>query len=209
MESIVSEAVFLHEHGVREIVLLAQNTTDYGLDLGMKNGLAQLLKKMTAAAPGIDWFRIMYAFPGGVTDELIEVMASNKQIVPYIDLPLQHAHPDALRRMGRPSNVDWVYQTLDKMRSAIPDLALRSTFIVGYPGETEAEFQSLVDFIGDIRFDKLGTFKYSFEKGTPKLIGAGLVILGASRYAPGLVLLRGCAAHGWHYGFFHHAQTGY
>ena len=167
MESIVAEAVSLQERGVREIVLLAQNTTDYGLDLGLKNGLAQLLEKMTATAPGIDWFRIMYAYPGGVTDELIELMASNKQVVPYLDIPLQHAHPDVLRRMGRPSNVDWVYKTLDKMRRAIPDLTLRTTFIVGYPGETEAEFQALLDFVGEIRFDKLGAFKFSFEKGTP------------------------------------------
>jgi ribosomal protein S12 methylthiotransferase len=94
-------------------------------------------------------------------------MAANKQVVPYLDIPLQHAHPDVLKRMGRPSDVGWVYKTLDKMRAAIPDLTLRSTFIVGYPGETEAEFQSLLDFVGDIRFDKLGVFKFSFEKGTP------------------------------------------
>ncbi len=167
MESIIAEAVSLQDRGVREIVILAQNTTDYGLDLGMRNVLAQLLEKMTAAAPGIDWFRIMYAFPGGVTDELIAVMATHKQVVPYLDIPLQHAHPDVLRRMGRPPSIDWVYKTLDKMRNAIPDLTLRSTFIVGYPGETEAEFQALLDFIGDIRFDKLGAFKFSFEKGTP------------------------------------------
>ena len=167
MESIIAEAAALQSLGVREIVLLAQNTTDYGLDLGLRNGLAQLLVKMTAAAPKIDWFRIMYAYPGGVTDELIEVMAANKQIVPYLDMPLQHAHPEVLRRMGRPANVDWVHKTLAKMRAAIPDLALRSTFIVGYPGETEEEFQTLLDFIEDIRFDKLGAFKFSMEAGTP------------------------------------------
>jgi ribosomal protein S12 methylthiotransferase len=167
IDSIISEAVSLQNRGVKEIVLLAQNTTDYGLDLGMRNGLAQLLQKMTAAAPKIDWFRIMYAYPGGVTDELIEVMAANKQVVPYLDIPLQHANPDVLKRMGRTSDVGWVYKTLDKMRAAIPDLTLRSTFIVGYPGETEAEFRALLDFVGDIRFDKLGVFKFSFEKGTP------------------------------------------
>jgi len=167
LNSIVADAVGLQESGVREIVLLAQNTTDYGLDLGLKNGLAQLLDRMTGAVPGVDWIRIMYAYPGGVTDELIEVMASNKQVVSYLDMPLQHAHPEVLRRMGRPSNVDWVYRTLGKMRTSIPGLALRSTFIVGYPGETDSEFQSLLDFIGEIRFDKLGAFKFSFEKGTP------------------------------------------
>ena len=166
VESIIAETTFLQDRGVREVVLLAQNTTDYGLDLGMKNGLAQLLDRITAAAPKIDWFRIMYAYPGGVTDELIEVMATHRQVVPYLDIPLQHAHPEVLRRMGRPSNVDWVYKTLDKMRKTIPDLTLRSTFIVGYPGETEEEFETLLDFIGEMRFDKLGAFKFSFEKGT-------------------------------------------
>ena len=166
VESIIAETTFLQDRGVREVVLLAQNTTDYGLDLGMKNGLAQLLDRIAAAAPKIDWFRIMYAYPGGVTDELIEVMATQRQVVPYLDIPLQHAHPEVLRRMGRPSNVDWVYKTLDKMRKTIPDLTLRSTFIVGYPGETEEEFETLLDFIGEMRFDKLGAFKFSFEKGT-------------------------------------------
>ncbi|AKG53888.1 ribosomal protein S12 methylthiotransferase [Dehalogenimonas sp. WBC-2] len=166
MDAILAEAVSLQEKGVREIVLLAQNTTDYGHDRGLKNGLADLLVKMTAAVPGIDWIRIMYAYPGGVTDELIEVMASKKQIVPYLDIPLQHAHPSVLQRMQRPSNIGSINKTLGKMREAMPDIALRSTFIVGYPGETEAEFQSLLNFIEEIRFDKLGAFKFSFEHGT-------------------------------------------
>ena len=167
VESILAEAASLQSRGVREIVLIAQNTTDYGYDLGLKNGLAHLLKEMTAAVPKIDWIRIMYAYPGYVSDELIEVMATQKQMVPYLDMPLQHAHTSVLRRMGRPTNIDWVYKTLEKMRQAIPDLALRSTFIVGYPGETEEEFQTLLDFIEEIRFDKLGALKFSFEPGTP------------------------------------------
>jgi ribosomal protein S12 methylthiotransferase len=166
MENVLGEAVLLQSRGVKEIVLVAQNTTDYAHDLGMKNGLAQLLMKMTAAAPEVDWIRVMYAYPGYVTDELIEVMATHKQIVPYLDLPLQHADPDVLRRMGRPTNTDWVYKTLAKMRKTIPGLTLRSTFIVGYPGETEAEFKNLLDFIEEIRFDKLGAFKFSMEAGT-------------------------------------------
>ncbi len=165
-ETVLAEAVSLQARGVKEIVLLAQNTTDYAHDLGMKNGLAQLLTKMTAAAPEVDWIRIMYAYPGYVTDELIEVMATHKQIVPYLDLPLQHADAEVLRRMGRPTNTDWVYKTLAKMRNTIPGIALRSTFIVGYPGETETEFKNLLDFIEDIRFDKLGAFKFSKEAGT-------------------------------------------
>jgi ribosomal protein S12 methylthiotransferase len=167
VEAILAEAVSLQAKGIREIVLIAQNTTDYGHDLVRKNGLAHLLKEMTAAVPEIDWIRIMYAYPGYVTDELIEVMASHKQIVPYLDMPLQHAHRSVLRRMGRPTNMEWVYKTLEKMRKTIPGIALRTTFIVGYPGETEKEFQTLLDFAEEIRFDKLGALKYSFEPGTP------------------------------------------
>ncbi|MCL2281551.1 MAG: 30S ribosomal protein S12 methylthiotransferase RimO [Dehalococcoidia bacterium] len=167
MESILAEAKQLQECGIREIILIAQNSTDYGYDLGMRNGLANLLTEMTKTIPNVDWLRIMYAYPGFVTDELIEVMATHKQIVPYLDMPLQHAHPDVLRRMHRPANIDWVYKTLDKMRNSIPNLALRSTFIVGYPDESEREFQTLLDFIDEIRFDKLGAFKFSFEAGTP------------------------------------------
>ncbi len=166
VEAIVAEALTLQEMGTREIILIAQDTTDYGHDLGLKNGLAVLLKEMSAAAPKIDWFRIMYAYPGYVTDELIELMATNPQVVPYLDMPLQHADPLTLRRMRRPANMDWVRSTLAKMRTAIPDLALRTTFIVGYPGETEAEFQTLLDFVAETRFDKVGAFKFSFEPGT-------------------------------------------
>jgi ribosomal protein S12 methylthiotransferase len=167
VESILAEASSLQSSGLRELVLIAQNTTDYGSDLGLKNGLAHLLTAMTAAVPGIDWIRVMYAYPGFVTGELIEVMAAHKQIVPYLDMPLQHAHTSVLRRMNRPANIEWVYKTLAKMRRAIPGLALRSTFIVGYPGETEEEFQTLLDFVAEIRFDKLGALKFSFEPGTP------------------------------------------
>lgn len=166
IESVLAEACSLQEMGIREIILIAQDTTDYGYDLGLKNGLAHLLTEMTAAVPQVDWIRVMYAYPGYVTDELIEVMATHKQVVPYLDMPLQHAHPLTLRRMRRPTNVDWVRKTLGKMRKAIPDLALRTTFIVGYPGETEGEFQTLLDFVEEIRFDKVGTFKFSFEPGT-------------------------------------------
>jgi ribosomal protein S12 methylthiotransferase len=108
----------------------------------------------------------MYAYPGYVTDRLIDVMASSRQVLPYLDMPLQHAHPKTLYRMRRPSNIDWVYKTLDKMRSRIPNLAIRTTFIVGYPGETEEEFQALYDFVKEIRFDRVGAFQFSFEPGT-------------------------------------------
>jgi ribosomal protein S12 methylthiotransferase len=166
IDSILAEACSLQKMGIREIILIAQDTTDYGHDLGLKNGLAHLLTEMTAAVPQVDWIRVMYAYPGYVTDELIEVMATHRQVLPYLDMPLQHAHPSTLRRMRRPTNVDWVRKTLGKMREAIPDLALRTTFIIGYPGETEGEFQTLLDFVEEIRFDKVGTFKFSFESGT-------------------------------------------
>ena len=166
MSAILDEARELQDLGVRELILIAQDSTDYGHDLGMKDGLATLLEKLVQAAPAIDWLRIMYAYPGYVTDRLMEVMAANRQILPYLDIPLQHAHPQVLRRMRRPANMDWVHQTLGKMRQMLPELALRTTFIVGYPGETDAEFQTLLDFVQEIRFDKVGAFQFSFEPGT-------------------------------------------
>ena len=166
VESIINEARILRDNGVCELVLIAQDTTDYGHDLGMKEGLATLLEQLTDSVPDMDWIRIMYAYPGYVTDRLIEVMATRKQILPYLDMPLQHAHPKTLYRMKRPSNIDWVHKTLAKMRAAIPELAIRTTFIVGYPGETDEEFQALYDFVKDIRFDRAGAFEFSFEPGT-------------------------------------------
>jgi ribosomal protein S12 methylthiotransferase len=166
LQVILNEARRLRDAGVRELILIAQDTTDYGHDLGMKDGLAALLQGLVAAVPDVDWIRVLYAYPGYVTERLIEVMASNRQILPYLDIPLQHAHPETLRRMKRPSNIEWVYKTLGKMRAAMPGLAIRTTFIVGYPGETEAEFRTLVDFVKEMRFDRVGTFQFSFEEGT-------------------------------------------
>jgi len=166
LDTLLDEARRLRDDGVRELILIAQDTTDYGHDLGMKDGLAVLLEGLTRAVPDMDWIRIMYAYPGYVNDRLIEVMATRKTILPYLDIPLQHAHPRTLYRMRRPSNIEWVHQTLAKMRSAIHGLAIRTTFIVGYPGETEAEFQTLMDFIDEIQFDRVGAFKFSFEPGT-------------------------------------------
>jgi ribosomal protein S12 methylthiotransferase len=111
----------------------------------------------------------MYAYPGRrqITDELIETMARRPQILPYLDLPLQHAHPDVLRRMRRPSNVEEMRQTIARLRAAMPQIAIRTTFIVGFPGETEQEFQALLDFVEDVAFDRVGVFTYSHEEGTP------------------------------------------
>jgi len=166
MGHVLSDARALRDMGIRELILIAQDTTDYGHDLGIKDGLPQLLERLVLEVPEVDWIRIMYAYPGYVTDHLIETMAKHKQILPYLDMPLQHAHPQMLKRMRRPANMDWVYRTIAKMRAAMPDLAIRTTFIVGYPGETEKEFQTLLDFIEEIQFDRVGAFQYSFEQGT-------------------------------------------
>ena len=166
VNAIVEESKRLRDMGVRELILIAQDTTDYGHDLGLKDGLAVLLEELTTSVPDMDWIRIMYAYPGYVTDRLIDVMASSKQVLPYLDMPLQHAHPKTLYRMRRPSSIDWVHRTLGKMRAKIADLSIRTTFIVGYPGETDEEYQALVDFVKEIRFDRVGTFQFSFEPGT-------------------------------------------
>jgi ribosomal protein S12 methylthiotransferase len=177
IEAILGEASILQDMGVQELILIAQDTTDYGHDLGIKNGLAELLERMVADLQkhlpvngadqtGIKWIRIMYAYPGYVTDRLIDVMSAHQQIVPYLDIPLQHADPRVLRSMRRPANTEWVHNTIDKMRSKMTDLALRTTFIVGYPGETEQEYQTLLDFVEEIRFDRVGAFQFSFEPGT-------------------------------------------
>lgn len=166
-EEILGEASLLQQQGVREINLIAQDTSDYGHDLGLKDGLSNLLENIVQAVPRVDWIRMLYLYPGCVTDRLIEVMTRYQQIVPYLDMPLQHGHPSVLRRMRRPANIEWVYRMIEKMRTAMPDLALRTTFIVGYPGETEDEFKALLDFVMELRFDRVGVFPFSFEPGTP------------------------------------------
>jgi ribosomal protein S12 methylthiotransferase len=165
--SILDEARFLRDQGIQELILIAQDSTDYGHDLGMKNGLATLLNQMVKAVPDVPWIRIMYAYPGYVTNELIDTIAQHDQIVNYLDIPLQHAHRDTLLRMRRPAKVEWVYDTLAKMREKMPDIAIRTTFIVGYPGETDEEFDTLEQFVKDLEFDRVGAFTYSYEIGTP------------------------------------------
>jgi len=166
LNTIVAEAVRLQSAGIQELLLIAQDTTDYGHDIGLKNGLSKLLKEITVAAPEIPWIRIMYAYPGYVTDELIETMATTPQIVPYLDIPLQHGHRETLKRMRRPANIDWVYKTVEKLRVAMPEIAIRTTFIVGYPGETDEEFAALKKFVSDLKFDRVGAFTYSYEAST-------------------------------------------
>ncbi|MCC6616597.1 MAG: 30S ribosomal protein S12 methylthiotransferase RimO [Anaerolineae bacterium] len=167
IESVVREAVQLQEMGIKEVMLIAQDSTDYGHDLGLKDGLAHLLDAICDAAPDLRWIRVMYAYPGYVTPRLIETMAKHPQVLHYLDIPLQHGHRDTLLRMKRPAKIEWVYETLANMRRVMPDLAVRTTFIVGYPGETEAEFDGLLQFVKDLQFDRVGAFKYSHEIGTP------------------------------------------
>ena len=159
-----------------ELILIAQDTTDYGRDLGHPDTLPDLVRAILDGTPGpstgdsgrsLHWLRLMYAYPGHVSPRLIEVMASDPRVCHYLDIPLQHGHPATLRRMFRPSNVDGLLDTLARMRAAMPDMAFRSTFIVGFPGETEEEFSGLLDFIQAIQFDKVGVFAFSPEPDTP------------------------------------------
>ncbi len=166
VEWVLADAAFLAGQGVREIVLIAQDTTTYGRDLGLENGLAGLLELLAARLPQVDWLRVMYMFPGAITPRLIDVMAAVPQILPYVDIPLQHAHPAVLRRMRRPADTDEVRRTVDTLRQRLPQVALRTAFIVGFPGETEEEFAALVDFVQEMAFDRVGTFVYSHEAGT-------------------------------------------
>ena len=166
-DDILADAVWLAERGVRELVLIAQDTTDYGHDLGMRDGLSDLLERLVAAAPEVDWIRLMYAYPGRVTERLIETMARHPQILPYLDIPLQHAHPGLLRRMRRPSDVGRVRRTVERLRAAVPEIAIRTTFLVGFPGESGAEFRALLNFVAEMEFDRVGVFTYSHEAGVP------------------------------------------
>ncbi|MGD8997337.1 MAG: 30S ribosomal protein S12 methylthiotransferase RimO [Anaerolineae bacterium] len=165
-EAVLADARRLADSGVQEIILVAQDTTDYGHDLGLRDGLACLLDQLVAEVPRVPWIRLMYAYPSRLTDHLIETMARHPQILPYLDLPLQHADPDVLRRMGRPANVDRVRSTVEKLRDAMPEIAIRTTFLVGYPGETGVEFQRLLEFVEEMWFDHVGVFTYSQEEGT-------------------------------------------
>lgn len=166
IQNIMRDIQSLADAGKKEVILIAQDTTDYGSDLGMQDGLSHLLDAITKEKYDIPWLRVMYAYPGYVTDKLIDLMATRPQILHYLDIPLQHAHPETLKRMKRPHNMDWVRNTIGKMRNAMPDLAIRTTFIVGYPGETEDEFNLLLEFVKEMQFDRAGAFTFSYEPGT-------------------------------------------
>jgi ribosomal protein S12 methylthiotransferase len=167
IDEIAGEIAELAEQGVKEAVLIAQDSTYYGIDLGIRDGLAHLFDAIVERAPGIMWVRLMYAYPTQLTPAMIEAMARHPQVAKYIDIPLQHAHPDMLRRMKRPNDVERNRRLIASMREAMPDIAIRTTFIVGFPGETDEEFRALLDFLGEMQFDNVGMFTYSPEQGTP------------------------------------------
>jgi ribosomal protein S12 methylthiotransferase len=164
--AILAEARELAAGGVGEIILVAQHLTDYGRDLGLKDGLATLLQELCALLPQDVWIRLMYAYPHGISERLIETMASQRQILPYLDMPLQHAHPDTLKRMRRPPDTERTLRVIGQLREAMPDIVLRSGFIVGFPGETTAEFQALLEFLRTAQLDRVGAFRFSQEPDT-------------------------------------------
>jgi ribosomal protein S12 methylthiotransferase len=166
IEEVVREARELAADGVRELILVAQDTTYYGLDLYGRVRLAELLRELEQVR-GIEWIRILYAYPVYFTDELIQTLANSRRILPYLDMPLQHINDRMLRRMSRRVDRRSTEELLGKLRSAIPGLTMRTTFIVGFPGETEEEFDELAEFIRGARFERLGVFPYSIEPGTP------------------------------------------
>lgn len=166
MESIVAEVKLLADQGVKEISLIAQDSTNYGTDLYEGFKLPELLNKVSEV-PGIAWVRLHYAYPGFFTDELIEAIASNPKICNYIDMPLQHSEDSILKRMRRPGRQRDVRELVGKIRSRIPEVALRTSMIVGFPGETDEDFDRLCDFVREMKFDRLGVFTYSQEEDTP------------------------------------------
>jgi ribosomal protein S12 methylthiotransferase len=163
-ESVVVEAQRLAQQGVREITLIGQDTTCYGEDLGLKDGLALLLERL-AQIDELRWIRFLYAYPNKITGRLLHTIASHDKICSYIDVPLQHASPDVLKRMKRGAGADIFLRSIEKMRREIPELTLRTSFIVGFPGETEQDFEQLCQFVREAQFDWLGVFGYSDEEG--------------------------------------------
>lgn len=164
--SVISEAEKLAQSGVREITLIGQDTTCYGEDLGLRDGLASLLERL-AAIESVRWVRFLYAYPNKITGRLLETIAAHEKICSYLDIPLQHASPAVLKRMKRGGGAGVYLRLLEKARHTIPDLTLRTSFIVGFPGETEQDFEQLCAFVSEAEFDWMGTFAYSDEEGSP------------------------------------------
>jgi ribosomal protein S12 methylthiotransferase len=150
---------------VRELVLVAQDSTRYGLDLGLRDGLALLLRRL-GRVDGLRWIRVMYAYPATVTDGILEAIASEEKVVKYVDMPLQHASDPVLRRMKRPTGRGHLLGMVERVRARVPGVAFRTSFIVGFPGETEGEFEELLAFVNAAEFDHVGVFTYSEEEDT-------------------------------------------
>src|SRR5579864_1190546 len=163
-ESVIAEAERLAQSGVREVTLIGQDTTCYGEDFGLKDGLALLLEKL-AAIEDLRWIRFLYAYPNKITGKLLDTIAAHEKICSYMDVPLQHASASVLKRMKRGGGADVFLKSIEKMRRVIPDLTLRTSFIVGFPGETEKEFEELCDFVRQAQFDWMGAFSYSDQDG--------------------------------------------
>ncbi len=166
MEDVVAEAETLASKGIKEIILIAQDVTNYGTDLYGRFALPELLRKLVKVE-GIEWIRLMYCYEDRITDELIEVMATEPKICHYIDVPIQHSSDKVLKEMFRRSTGDTIRNTMARLRAAMPDIAIRTTLIVGFPGETDEDFDDLMDFVEEERFQRLGVFAYSQEEGTP------------------------------------------
>lgn len=164
-QSIISEAEHFAQHGVKEFNLISQDTTMYGVDLKMKNGLVQLLKSLSKIK-GIEWVRLFYCYPTFINSELIEYIASEEKVCNYVDVPLQHTHDFMLKRMKRQETEKGVRSMIDELRTKVPEIALRTTFITGFPGETDQHFKHLLEFVREIEFDHMGVFTYFHEEGT-------------------------------------------
>ncbi len=174
MEALLGEAAGLARQGVRELNLISQDTTMYGVDLGMKNGLSKLLAEL-ARVEGVDWLRLLYCYPTFISQELIDTLARLDKVVNYVDVPLQHIHDEMLKKMKRQETERGVRDMIARLRQAIPGVALRTTFITGFPGETREHFHHLRDFIREIEFDHVGVFPYSDEEGTAAFSYTGKV----------------------------------
>ena len=166
IEDVVEEAKWLAQNGVTEIVVIAQDTTRYGEDLYGEPKLAQLLKEL-CKIDGLKWIRTLYSYPERITDELISVVRDEPKLVKYFDIPMQHCNGEILKRMNRHGNKEFLAELVNKIRKEIPDVTLRTTLIAGFPGETDEQFGELVDFVKDMKFERLGCFAYSIEEGTP------------------------------------------
>ncbi|WP_411170553.1 30S ribosomal protein S12 methylthiotransferase RimO [Clostridium sp. MB05] len=169
IENILKEVNILAENGVKEIILIAQDLTYYGVDIYKENKLHELIREISKVK-GIEWIRLLYCYPEEITEELIEEMATNPKVVKYLDLPIQHISNNILKRMARRTNKETITKIIDKLRKRIPGITLRTSLIVGFPGETEGDFKELCDFLNEYKLDNVGVFKYSKEDGTPAAV---------------------------------------